>query len=64
MGQQRKLSELMDLLGANTQEEIAPIKRHVFARKLGQIISRALTHVEARLSASPQSKRKRRAERE
>jgi hypothetical protein len=54
----------MDLLGANTQEEIAPINRHVFARKLGQIISRALTHVEARLSASPQSKRKRRAERE
>jgi len=59
--QPRRLSELMALLGTNPNDEIAPINRHLFARKLGQIIARARTNVEARLSG--EAKRKPRDER-
>jgi hypothetical protein len=62
--QPRRLSELMALFGTNPNEEIAPINRHLLARKLGQVIARARSNVEARLGESPQSKRKRRDERD
>ena len=42
----KSLPELMAFFGA--PDETAPINRHVFARKVGELIARARAHIEDR----------------
>jgi hypothetical protein len=48
----RKAKPLRDLVAFfGATDEVAPVNRHIFARKIGEIIARARTNIEARLSA-------------
>jgi hypothetical protein len=42
----RRFSDLVAFFGA--QDEIAPVNRHIFARKMGEIIARALSSMKTR----------------